>query len=43
MVCLLAIVMVSCSKKEDCDTEDDDSPCYTGLIKAQFVKMKIEE
>src|SRR4051794_10158761 len=31
--CLLFIVLVitSCSKKEECDPEDEESPCYAGL------------
>ncbi|MBV2227634.1 hypothetical protein [Sphingobacterium mizutaii] len=29
-LCFIAIVSVSCSKNDDCDPKDEDSPCYAG-------------
>ncbi|MBL1407618.1 hypothetical protein [Sphingobacterium faecale] len=30
-LCFIAIALVACSKKEDCDPEDENSLCYAGL------------
>ncbi|WP_257657613.1 hypothetical protein [Parapedobacter lycopersici] len=41
-LCLVAIVLVSCSKDENnCDPEDKESPCYAGVTTSQYFKMEI--
>ncbi|WP_312138039.1 hypothetical protein [Sphingobacterium sp.] len=39
---LMTVAIYSCSKSEDCDPEDEDSPCYSGIIKGSSLLL-IEE
>jgi len=41
-LCFVAVVLTSCSKEEECDREDEDSPCYIGLNQGQFVRMELD-
>lgn len=41
-IIILLTPLIACQKNEDCDPEDEESPCYAGRADTQYFTMKLD-